>query len=385
MKKYKKSYFVINIILSVTIIFMLFNTLFIKNTNFWFSCLLEFIPFLIICLIYGYEKKKRRFTYESMFSVFRYCFIYLVLIYILGIFVGFNKNIYVLNFSNLIHNIIPYIVLLLIGELLRYEISRKGENSILSNILVTVIMILVDCTVFLTTFNLSTGDGVTQYVCYIVIPSISKNGFLLYLTRIGGPFPCILYRVIMDLKLFILPLFPDFGLYIDSILMLLFPQFVGFSTYKSYDKYRNKLIDSKGLKKSVIFIYILTFIVGIFLVVVILLNSGKFKYGILSIGSGSMTGSINKGDSIIYESVNDKKKIKVGKVLVFKKDGKTIVHRIIKRVKISEKETVYYTKGDANNSPDGYPIGENDIVGVVTFRIALIGIPSVSYNELINR
>ena len=97
----------------------------------------------------------------------------------------------------------------------------------------------------------------------------------------------------------------------------------------------------------------LTIVSGIIVLVIIMLVSCKFRYGALVIGSGSMTGTINKGDVIVYEDISVAKKyrnqIKIPKedIIVFIKNDKRIVHRVIDKRIVRGKE-VYYTKGDAN-------------------------------------
>ena len=54
----------------------------------------------------------------------------------------------------------------------------------------------------------------------------------------------------------------------------------------------------------------------IILSLLIMLISCQFKYGIIVIGSSSMTGSINKGDAVIYESYSNQV-IKNGQVIIF--------------------------------------------------------------------
>ena len=95
-----------------------------------------------------------------------------------------------------------------------------------------------------------------------------------------------------------------------------------------------------------------------------------------------MTGVINKGDVVVYKTLG-KRKPEVGDIIVFKKDGKRIVHRVIEVVDVDEEERVYYTKGDANKSPDGYPLFKKDLIGMVQFRIPYIGVPSVFIYETI--
>lgn len=383
--KYKKSHIMINIILSIVLIALIFNLILFQSTSFVLLDAILLSTFIIFVIILGYEKKKLRFTYETMFYIFSYSIVYLIITYVIGIFIGFNINIYRFNIATLIHSIIPYIILLLSGELLRYEITRKGDGSNLSYVLITLLLIIIDSTLFFKSFDLATGDGQIQYICYIVLASVSKNCFLLYISKIGGPYPTIIYRVIMDLKMFILPIFPDFGIYIESVLNVTFPVLLGLIIFKSLEQYKNKEVDARELKHNVVYGTISLSIISIFIGVVVILVSCKFKYGMLSIGSGSMTGTINKGDAVVYQVISKNYMPKKKDIIVFRKQGKIIVHRVIEVVKIDDKETIYYTKGDANNKPDGYPLTKNDIIGITKHRIRYIGLPSVALYELINR
>ena len=96
-----------------------------------------------------------------------------------------------------------------------------------------------------------------------------------------------------------------------------------------------------------------------------------------------MQPKINKGDAVVYEKFDGKNMPELGQVLVFHKDDRTVVHRIIEVIDISDTEKIYYTKGDNNDTPDGYPIQTKDILGVVKTRVRYIGIPSVILGELI--
>lgn len=383
-KRIKKSYVIIDIILSIFIIFLMINIFFIRKCDYFFLIITTLIPFIILILRLGFEKKNKRFTYETMFYMFSYTVIYLIIIYLLGLYTGFNRRIYNLNLYNLISNIIPYFLVIVIGEYFRSEVVRKAENSTLSYILLSISMVLIDCIIYLKTFDLSISDNQIKFICYILLPSVSKNGLLLYISNIGGHYPCIIYRLIMELTIFIIPIEPNFGLYIESVVNTLLPAIIGFLTYYNLGKYRNKEILVKDYNKNGVYSYISIILTVILITSFVILSSCKFEYGLISIGSGSMTGTINKGDAVIYKSINKKTKIKKGDILIFSKEGRVIVHRIIRTVKTNEKEIVYYTKGDANKSEDGYPIQKKDIIGIAVKRIRYIGIPSVSLHELIN-
>ena len=378
----KKSHIVINTILSFVILFLALNMLKIKQTEFWFAGVISLVSFIVLTVIYGFERKNKRFTYETMFYSFSFTVIYLIVIYMLGLFTGFSRTIYSLNTYNLIKNIIPYTFIILFGELLRSEVVRKGEHSPVANILITIIMVLIDCTIYLKAFDLATGDGQIKFICYIVLPSVSKNCLLLYLMRIGGHYPCIIYRLLMELKNFIVPIEPNFCLYLESVMLTVIPAVIGLGTFFSLKQYQNKEVEGKDYHKSRLYVYAGVFIIFTVVSTIVILTSCQFKYGMLSIGSASMTGAINKGDAVIYESISKKCVPEKGDILVFRKEGRVIVHRIIKIVHVSKTETIYYTKGDANNGPDGYPITEKEIIGIVRKRVKYIGMPSVALHEL---
>ena len=76
------------------------------------------------------------------------------------------------------------------------------------------------------------------------------------------------------------------------------------------------------------------------------------------------------GDVVIV-SKNDKD-ISVGDIIQFRRNGKTVIHRIISEQKQTE-NLVYITKGDANNTADDGYVTEDDIVGKVIYSVPKIG------------
>ena len=384
-KNYKKSYLIINVILSILLIFFVANIFIFKQTSFIFLITSILIPTLLLILTFGYEKKSRRFKYESLFYVFAYCVLFLLITYFIGIFIGFSKNVYKLNFSNLINNIIPYLLLIVTSEILRYEISRKGEGSLLSYVLVTAILICVDMSIFLKTYDLSIGDEQIKFICAIVMPSFFKNICLIHFNRNGGIYSSLLYRLLLDLKIFIFPIFPNFGIYWDSVIYTTLPVLMSLIIRLHLKQYKYEYDTRTILKKGALYNYLFYFILFGLILIINILVSCSFKYNMIAIGSGSMSPKIEKGDAVIYEKFDGKNMPEKEQILVFHKDKKIIVHRIIDVVDINEKEKIYYTKGDNNDSPDGYPIETKDIVGVVKTKIKYIGIPSVLISELIKK
>ena len=92
-----------------------------------------------------------------------------------------------------------------------------------------------------------------------------------------------------------------------------------------------------------------------------------------------MTGTINKGDAIIYEKLDED--VEKGDVIVFYNDNIRVIHRVIDK-KDTGKEIRYYTKGDANpNEDEGYRL-ESNVVGKVNLKIPYIGKLTIALNEM---
>ena len=59
-----------------------------------------------------------------------------------------------------------------------------------------------------------------------------------------------------------------------------------------------------------------------------MLISCNFRYGMLVIGSESMTGEINKGDAVVFEAY-EKQKIHEGNVIIFEDGDRRVVHLVV--------------------------------------------------------
>lgn len=385
LKDYKKSYLVINMILLVLFVFLATNIAYYKQTSYLFCSIALLIPLAIIIFIYGYERKKRRYMYELIFHIFAYSLLFILFTYFLGIFIGFTKSIYKFDLNNILQNVLPYLLLIAVSEIFRYEIVRKGDGSPTSYVLITLILIMIDMCLFLTTYDLSTGDGQIKYICSIILPSIFKNIVLLYFSKKGGPLPSLIYRIMFDLRLVLLPIFPDFGLYFECTINCILPVVFFFLFQFSIKNDEKNNNEGVNVRKKFLHRYLFALVLIIAALTVNILASGYFKYSLIAIGSGSMSPKIEKGDAVLYRRLDKDEDPAVGDILVFKKDHKTVVHRIIEMVDTGKSGKVYYTKGDANESPDGYPIERKDMLGIVMLRIKYIGIPSVFIGEAISK
>lgn len=98
-----------------------------------------------------------------------------------------------------------------------------------------------------------------------------------------------------------------------------------------------------------------------------------FGYKILQVMSGSMSGEFETGDTILIKEIKNEGDLKIGDVITYRIEKKTMVtHRIVNITKIGEKLN-YTLKGDANNIEDSEKVIFSNIEGIYVRKLNLIG------------
>lgn len=379
----KKGFNKILILEIILLIFLLFNSFVFKIANMYVISGIM-LPFLILMVVLnGFEKDNYRYKKDVLLNIIIFLLMYYFITYFLGLFSGFVKSSYSLSLINIIKNTFPVILLIIISELMRYIVFNKSKKNIPCLIFGCLLFVMVDVNTMVHIYDVKTALGITKMICLVVFPSITKNIFLTYLTMKVGYKNGIIYRLITELSTYLLPIFPDFGEYINVLLKTVLPIVIMARLNNMFNYYSvRKIKDSRYNSRKLVLYSVITFA----LLTIVLLTSGLFTYQALTIGSGSMSPKIEKGDVIILRSMKNEEisKIKKGDVLVYNHDNKIIVHRVIK--KNNNGETISFkTKGDYNNAKDSWTVKQEDVIGIVKFRIRWIGMPTVALNELLNK
>lgn len=341
------------------------------------SVIIYFTLLLIFRLFFGFEKDRHRYWKIICVELIINLLVFYIFYYLLGIIVGFVKNLYTVNIIFLFSIIIPIVLTIIIQELLRYLMITKSEES---KLLTITTIILFSCMYLIGSVNsdiFTTSHNMFIFVATILLPTLSRNIFASYLSYKSGYKPVILYMLCITLYRYLLPIAPNPNQYLYSIIELLAPMFFMYNMYRFYKKDQDEDV-IRDYQKNRILPLILPIMLASFLVYIV---SGYFKYQAIVIASGSMTPHILKGDMVIIEKNHDYKNLKVGQILAYKHGNTIIVHRIVKRIKL-EGHYYFYTKGDNNDSVDNYDIDEKDVIGTVDIRIPYIGYPTVWLNNL---
>lgn len=211
-----------------------------------------------------------------------------------------------------------------------------------------------------------------------MLPSVAQNICNSYISNKVGYKPVILYMLLIKTIKYFLLIIPNYSEFMKSLFNLLVPAVLLIIMLKKFnDRLDVELLGKENNKKNIIINSGLLIVI----LVVTYFVSGYFKYTAVAIASGSMSPTFTKGSVVIIKKVNDKDKIKIGDITAYRYEGRVIIHRVNRIVEIKG-EKFYYTKGDANEDEDNYKVESDNIIGVVTVALPLIGYPTVWLNEL---
>jgi len=297
------------------------------------------------------------------------------LYYISGTFFHYYKNSYASTFGQSTYYIISVVLSIISFEVIRNIILAQESKA--ASVLITLAAITVDVLVSTKVFTVSTFNTFIDLVGLVVFPAVSANLFFNYISLRYGALPNVIYRLVITLYLYVIPVLPAmpdsllalFRLLVPIVLYVLIDMLYGKKKKRAVKTNKRNKLELAGLGA-----------VLILAVSLVMLISCQFKYRLLVIATGSMTGELNKGDAVVYEAY-DGNGIEIGEIIVFQKGDITTVHRVINAEHVNG-ETRYYTKGDANDSPDSGYILSSNILGKVDFKLSYVGYPTLWMRDL---
>lgn len=339
------------------------------------------IGILISYRLIGFRKNKSMIEKDVILSIMAYLIFYYLVTYILGYFTGFTRNPYSTEIIMIIKNTFPVIMGIISAEILRYIVNCRIKDNKLLLVLSFLVFTLIDNTLTISRLVIpnTTSMTIIQQVGLFILPSITTNLLMTYLTIKVGYKPAIVYRLIMELPLYIIPIMPKFGDYIESVLRITLPVIFFIWLYRRVEKSKVKKIVIIE-KKKILNLFRIN--VLLFCAILVYLISGLFKYQALVIATGSMIPTINIGDVVIVDKIegDELKQLELGEVIAYRKNNIVICHRIVDKIESGD-EVFYETKGDNNPSEDQLLVEESQIVGLVKFKISYIGYPTVVLND----
>lgn len=340
------------------------------------------IVFLVLALIlfkfiFGFERDRNRFTKDIIFEVIIFLLIYFIILYLSGVVIEFAKTANYYTWYGFKTFIIPLVLTTILKEILRYMMLKKSEGNKLLFFTTTILFIFLDITEAIYYNDFGSNYDSFIFIALTLLPAISTNVVFSYISPKTGCKPIILYALVTELYVYLMPIIPDLNEYLTAIVNFVVPMLLCYRVFNFFEKEKDDDIDRDYNKKQVGVLVVPT----ILTLIIVYFTSGYFKYYALAIASGSMEPTFSRGDVVIVNKVQgDYKRLKVGDILAHKHSGVIVVHRITK-ILFEDGEYYFYTKGDANQAVDNYVIEQEMVVGTVDFVIPYAGLPTVWLNE----
>ena len=370
MKKDKIRLYLIEIFLLI----ILFLALFVSNK--FNKKLLALVLMTITALVCALIKKKKPISiYQNqvVWLMVGFGIIYLGIFYLMGLYFGYYKSPTVFGSKTIINFIIPFTIIVISSELLRKRLIIQKGN--VSRVITFIAMVLIDLIIYTGVYDVTRLDDMLAVIGFILFASISCNLLYNYMTVRFGSKSIIVFRLITILYAYFIPYIPNVYIFFRSFLRILYPYIIYLVLEYTYSK-TNYATTYSDRKKNIAY----TTVLCIVMTLLIALISCKFRYGVIVIGSGSMTGSINKGDAVIFEQYKGEP-INAGTVVIYQNEDFRTVHRVVSVDNVNG-EYRYYTKGDVNQDKDnGYRV-KSDIVGIIRFKIPYIGYPTLWLRDI---
>ena len=370
-------------ILEILLIILLFFALFALNI---FSRKILALSLGIYAIIVSLFLKKRRFpsinkkqvtTLMVVFSM-----LYIAIFYLLGLYFGFERSKILFSFRTIIDFILPLSIIIISSEWIRgtflshkLEIGYKTKKKDLSIVFTYISMVIIDLLIYTEVYNVRVLDDFLTVLGFIFFSSLSCNLLYNYITNRYGIKGVIIFRLITVLFAYIIPIVPDLYIFFRSFLRMLYPYLI----YLVFEKMFSKNDYSMGRQEKRKEMIGNTLIIALAAALVMLISC-EFRYGIIVVGSESMTGTINKGDAVVFEKYTNQE-IKNGQVIIFNYNNIQTIHRVVEVQRING-EYRYYTQGDANKRKDEDYRTKEDIYALVDLKVKYIGYPTLWVREL---
>lgn len=327
---------------------------------------------ICLCLAFSFALKKRRapsiHSREVLGIVFVFGLFYLALLYISGLFFGFQNSAVPVSIRSIFTVALPIAVIVITSEIIRGVMLAQSSKAV--SIFAYVSGVLSELIIFTDVYSIKAFSAFMDAAAQVLFPAITLNILLNYLSQRYGFLTGAVFRLLVTLYPYIIPVIPAIPDAITALIKLCLPLILLAFISILYEKRQKSAKQRRGgLTYAAVALCIGAAISFIMLI------SCNFRYGMIVIATESMTGEINKGDAMIYESY-DGQLIREGDVIVFTRDGSRTVHRVVE-IKNVGGETRYYTKGDANEKIDTGFATRADVIGIYKLKISYFGYPTL--------
>lgn len=139
---------------------------------------------------------------------------------LLGLKLGFVTNVYAWNFASIFRVFLPVALVIMGEEILRGQLVEKGKASKLAVVMTGVTLWVVEIAITLPLYDLGSVKDVFSLVVLVTGPAALTNILLTYIAFCYDYRINIVYRLVMSLPVYLLPILPDAGDYLPTIFQI---------------------------------------------------------------------------------------------------------------------------------------------------------------------
>ena len=334
----------------------------------------------ITCLSYfffGFQKNKsNRVEANIALYIIVFSLIYLISLFVLGIYTGFRRSFTVCDIKVVFCNVVNIILFYGTLEILRYIFTKSNRDNKVLLILFNLSISVLEIVVTLGNIYYYDNSSITNLILTIILPIYMKHFVLSYISYNFNYKYCLIYSLSNVLWLYVSPVIPLFSNYLWFFIRVFIPLFMYMFLKKSLHIYNHR--ENVLLKKRINNYINLSLVITFFIIVLII--SGVTPYSFLAIATESMTPTIQKGDAVFIKKNVDINELNEKDIIAYDDGEKIIVHRILK---IEDGKII--TKGDYNVTEDNIEINSDNLVGKYIFKIPVVAKPAIWIKEKIGR
>lgn len=381
MRNFNKKIFIIYILF---IICLLVGKLFIeiKFPKFYDIFYQPFFLILLTFLSYRItksNKEQKKYKKDLLETIIIIMMSYIIIYFMSGLLFTYVRSPYNHSVIGIIKNIWIYIIVIIFQEYIRYILIKYSGKKKRYFIIIGLLFLILEINFSSLIVNFKDGETIFKYLSSIILPCVCHSFLANYLVQKGNFKTSIAYLLPLKLMVILLPIYPNLDWFLSSLYEIILAIITYLFTYDFYEKKILRIHKKKNRKSNT-----LSYIPYLcFFVIFALFLTGVFSYKPVAIVSNSMYPKIKRGDVVISEQIkkSDLKNIQLYDIIEYKLDNSIIVHRVVAIDFDKKGNYVYITKGDNNKNKDPKKVTEDQILGLVKFKVPMVGYPTVWLSE----
>jgi signal peptidase len=341
---------------------------------------------LVFCLVLG-RKNERPYTFasETLLIACVGALVYLNLMFLSGIFLGFAHNpMDTGRLRGLVSNTYAYMGVVLAREYLRSKIMTLLSGKLRYMIIMFTVTTLVFTYTGMDNIKSVITYGPTEmldYVFTILLPLLVLNAFLCYTAMRGGMAGNMIFQFVYWGVYLYSPFMPDIPKIVESIFIygLVLIMFV---ILDSLERKHRQVETQQPVKNSRDWLWMTP--AGLVLVFCLLFGLGALPFLPVAVASNSMKDVFSRGDMIIIDKVSPETlaAVQEGDIIQYRYGNISVVHRVIAVHTTAAGAKEYVTKGDNNPVQDIFPVKPDQVVGLVRWHVPYMGYPALLITSL---